>query len=89
MFFKMFKWVNLKRYLDGNCGTKNGYVCEKLKTNAANTDTFVQPLSFGDGKPCPDGYSTFGGKFIHFIFIFTKNTKLIFFTTSLINKWFH
>jgi hypothetical protein len=37
------------------------FVCEKLKSNPADTNTFVQPLSFGGGKPCPDGYSTFGG----------------------------
>ena len=45
------------------------YVCEKLKTDAANTDTFVQPLSFGDGKPCPDGYSTYGGKWFYEVLI--------------------
>jgi hypothetical protein len=47
--------------LDANCGQNLPSVCERFKTDAADTNTFVQPLSFGDGKPCPDGYSTFGG----------------------------
>ena len=46
--------------LDGNCGSRNGYICERLKSDAANTDNVVQPLSFGDGRACPIGYSTFG-----------------------------
>ena len=48
-------------YSDNSCGAKFPFICEKLKTGEINTNTFVQPLSFGDGKPCPDGYSTFGG----------------------------
>ncbi len=50
--------------LDVNCGTKRPFVCERYKTDAADTNNIVQPLSFGDGKPCSNGYSTYGGKFI-------------------------
>ena len=46
--------------IDANCGIKLPYICEKLKKDAASTNNVVQPLSFGDGKPCPDGYSTYG-----------------------------
>ena len=49
--------------IDLNCGTKLSFVCERLKSDSADTNNFVQPLSFGDGKPCPDGYSTYGGNF--------------------------
>jgi len=57
-FLFFYTWLNLAV----NCGETRAFVCEKLKTDAASTDLFVQPLSFGDGKPCPDGYSTYGGK---------------------------
>ena len=52
---------NVIFYSDLNCGQRLVSVCERLKSDAADTNTFVQPLSFGDGKPCSDGYSTFGG----------------------------
>ena len=47
-------------FIDANCGLKLPYICEKLKSDAASTNNIVQPLSFGDGKPCLDGYTTFG-----------------------------
>jgi hypothetical protein len=57
--------MNKRRFLihlisDLNCGTRLSFVCERFKSDAADKNTFVQPLSFGDGKPCPDGYSTYG-----------------------------
>jgi hypothetical protein len=56
---------------DKNCGTRNPFICEKLKSGGADPNAFVQPLSFGDGKPCSDGYSTFGG-----IIIFSSPNKI-------------
>ena len=53
-------------YKDLNCGVNLPFICEKLKTDAADTNTFVQPLSFGDGRLCSEGYSAFGGSFKYF-----------------------
>jgi hypothetical protein len=49
--------------LDGNCGSRNGYICERLESDAASTNNVVQPLSFGDGRACPTGYSTYGSNY--------------------------
>ncbi len=41
---------------------RNPFVCERFKSGSAEIEN-VQALNFGDGKPCPDGYSTFGGEY--------------------------
>jgi hypothetical protein len=68
---------------DNSCGIRRPFICEKLKSGEVNTNTFVQPLSFGDGKPCSNGYATFGGKILLSIYFNFKQTS----TFYSYNNW--
>ena len=57
-FFLNFKLSGMVSF--NKCNTRRPFICERLKSGEVLANNVVQPLSFGDGTPCPNGYSTFG-----------------------------